>query len=170
MMPKIGGRQTCRILITRLTNAIILYWAIVDGQKIEEVTSAAMEMMPIAIADRHRCIILSRVGVKIFLDSPAGIRSLSNIFLNSRSALDYPKCLIEITEQFKIHLIWVPGHKGILRNFRADALASLESTLHTPGEVETFTKPLATCNPILGNRARKWTVTNCTLSKPIRVY
>ena len=83
-----------------------------------------------AAVDWLRYNVLTKVGVNIYSDSQAAIKSLSNVFLTSRSALDCRRSLNEMAEQFKIHLIWMPGHRDIPGNCRADELARLGTTLH----------------------------------------
>ena len=58
-----------------------------------------------------------------------------------------------MAEQFDIHLIWVPGHRDIPGNCKADELARLGTTLHAPGELEHVGMTVATCKLLLRNSA-----------------
>ena len=112
------------------------------------------EMMAIKeVAEWLRHNILTKIGINIFSDSQAAIKSLESIFLNSKTALSCRKSLNEMAEQFKIHLIWVPGHRDIPGNCKADELARLGTTLQIPGSLESVGMPLASCKLILRNRS-----------------
>ena len=57
--------------------------------------------------------------------------------------------LMEMTEQFNIHLCWVPGHRGIPGNYRADELARQGTTLRILPDRQSLGMPLATCKHLL---------------------
>lgn len=112
------------------------------------------EILAIAeVAKWLRCNVLTKVGINIFSDSQAAIKSLESVFLNSTSALNCRKSLNEMAQQFDIHLIWVPGHRDIPGNCRADELARLGSTLRVPARLESVGMPLATCKLFLREKA-----------------
>ena len=105
------------------------------------------------VAEWLRYNVLTKVGINIFCDSQAAIKSLDSVFLNSTSALSCRRSLNEMAQQFDIHRIWVPGHRNIPGNCKADELARLGTTLRTPTNQVPVGMPLATCKLILRDRA-----------------
>ena len=57
--------------------------------------------------------------------------------------------MIEMAKQFDIRLIWVPGHRDIPGNCKADELARLGTTLQVPPELECVGIPLSSCKLVL---------------------
>jgi ribonuclease HI len=89
--------------------------------------------------------VLSTNVVNIFSDSQAAVKSMGSMFLNTITAQNCRASLNEMAKQFKIRLIWVPGHSDIPGNCRADQLARLGTTLQVPARLECVGTPLATC-------------------------
>ena len=115
--------------------------------------------------------VLTKIRVNIFSDSQAAIKSLDSVFLNSKTALNCRRSLNEMAEQFDIHLIWVPGHRNIPGNSKADELARLGTTLQTPGYLESVGMPLESCKFILRQKTiaaadNRWaSIRNCIHSR-----
>lgn len=104
------------------------------------------EMLAIKeVADWLSCNVLSTTAVNIYSDSQAAVKSLKSMFLKTRSALNCRTSLNEMAKQFDIRLIWVPGHRDIPGNCKADELARLGTTLQVPTELECVGMPLETC-------------------------
>ncbi|XP_043062752.1 uncharacterized protein LOC122319487 [Drosophila yakuba] len=61
--------------------------------------------------------------VSIFSDSQAAIKSIASISSHSKTVSNCRSSLHEMTQQFVISLIWVPGHRDIEGNSIADELA-----------------------------------------------
>jgi ribonuclease HI len=97
--------------------------------------------------------VLSTNAVNIYSDSQAAVKSLGSMFLNTITAQNCRASLNEMAKQFKIRLIWVPGHRNILGNCRADQLARLGTTLQVPARLECVGVPLATCKLEIGLKA-----------------
>ena len=89
--------------------------------------------------------VVTNIGVIIYTDSQAAIRSLEATSLNSQTALDCRRSLNEMAQQFNIHLIWVPGHRDIPGNCKADELARMGTTLQILDEFADIGAPLSTC-------------------------
>lgn len=89
--------------------------------------------------------VLSTNAVNIFSDSQAAVKSMGSMFLNTITAQNCRASLNEMAKQFKIRLIWVPGHRDIPGNCRADELARLGTTLQVPARLECVGTPLSTC-------------------------
>lgn len=70
----------------------------------------------------------------IYPDSQAVLRALSN---------NFRKALSSLAGQFHLSMIWVPDHRIIFDNEKAEELAKLEATLDEP-EVELIPCPLGT--------------------------
>jgi len=71
-------------------------------------------------------IILQRGHLNIYNDSQAAIKSIYSTNTNSRIIVDCRRSLDEMTNQFTISLIWVPGHRD--SNFIAADLSRQGTT------------------------------------------
>ncbi|XP_070854745.1 uncharacterized protein [Drosophila suzukii] len=67
--------------------------------------------------------------INIYSDSQAAIRSIISTNTNSHTISTCRKSLHEMALQFKIYLIWVPGHRNITGNCIADELARHGTTV-----------------------------------------
>ena len=88
--------------------------------------------------------VISARDIRIFSDSQAAIKSLESTSINSLVALDCRSSLVEMAEQFNIHLCWVPGHRDIPGNCKADELAKEGTTLPILPDNGTLGIPIAT--------------------------
>jgi ribonuclease HI len=52
-------------------------------------------------------------NIYILLDSQAAIKALDNCKIYSKLVWDCHQSLMILAEHNKVHLLWVPGHKGI---------------------------------------------------------
>ncbi|XP_070854170.1 uncharacterized protein [Drosophila suzukii] len=82
--------------------------------------------------------------IKIYSDSQAAIRSIISTNTNSHTISNCRKSLHEMALQFKIYLIWVPGHRNITGNCIADELARHGTTVPLLPDKENIGMPMAT--------------------------
>ncbi|XP_055836606.1 uncharacterized protein LOC129905204 [Episyrphus balteatus] len=113
--------------------------------------------------------VISNTDIRIFSDSQAAIKSLASVSTNSIMVLDCQTSLREMSEQFNIHLVWVPGHRDIPGNCRADELAKLGTITALQPERNNIGTPIATCKLMLKQDALKktnlrWTQSNTFLA------
>ena len=120
-----------------------------------------------------KCNVLSVRDITILTDSQAAIKSLESCSFTSKAALNCRLSLMEMTEQFNIHLCWVPGHRDIPGNCRADELARQGTTLRILSDRQSLGMPLATCKHLLKLNAisktnLRWeNVSTCLISRQI---
>ena len=108
--------------------------------------------------------IISCKDIRIFSDSQASLKSLASVSTNSRTVHDCQSSLKEMTEQFNIHLIWVPGHRDIPGNCKADELAKNGTLLPYVRQKHNIGTPLATCKYLLKQYALETTNTRWSQS------
>ena len=117
--------------------------------------------------------VISSKDICIFSDSQAAIKSLDGVSTNSRTAHDCRSSLLEMAQQFNIHLCWVPGHRDIAGNCMADELAKKGTTLPISPEKELIGIPIATCKLMLKETTSRTTsirwdnIPTCTATKII---
>ena len=71
------------------------------------------------------------------------LKSVASVSINSQIVHDCRSSLNEMTEQFNIHLIWVPGHRDIPGNCKADELAKNGTLLPNVRQKHNIGTPLA---------------------------
>ncbi|XP_070855359.1 uncharacterized protein [Drosophila suzukii] len=93
--------------------------------------------------------------INIYSDSQAAIRSIISTNTNSHTISSCRKSLHEMALQFKIYLIWVPGHRNITGNCIADELAGHGTTVPLLPDKENIGMPMATCKLNIRNQYKK---------------
>ena len=66
---------------------------------------------------------ISKCNISFFIDSQAAIKALKTGNIRSKVVSSCHKELLALREQHNINLCWMPGHKNILGNEKADELA-----------------------------------------------
>jgi hypothetical protein len=61
----------------------------------------------------------------IFSDSQAALKALNSFLIKSKLVWNCFQLLLELAEQNKVTLFWVPGHSGVEDNEKADQLTKL---------------------------------------------
>jgi ribonuclease HI len=61
----------------------------------------------------------------IFSGSQAALKALNSFLIKSKLVWNCFQLLLELAEQNKVTLIWVPGHSGVEDNEKADQLTKL---------------------------------------------
>ena len=56
------------------------------------------------------------------------VKALNSSFTNSKTIAEYRKSLNEMAIHYRIQLIWIPGHRDIEGNCKADELARIGTT------------------------------------------
>ena len=64
---------------------------------------------------------------------------------------DCCRCLNEMANRYDVCITWVPGHRDIAGNCRADDLARKSTTIELSDEFSTLGIPLGTCRLIIDN-------------------
>ncbi|XP_070854154.1 uncharacterized protein [Drosophila suzukii] len=91
--------------------------------------------------------------INIYSDSQAAIRSIISTNTNSHTISNCRKSLHEMALQFKIYLIWVPGHRNITGNCIADELARHGTTVPLLPDKENIA--LSHLSPDMANHRRE---------------
>lgn len=102
--------------------------------------------------------------LKIFSDSQAALKSLASVSTKSITVQNCQMSLREMSNQFNIHLSWVPGHRDIPGNCMADELAKKGTTTSLRSEWNNIGVPIATCKLLLRQDASRITNTRWTES------
>lgn len=111
--------------------------------------------------------------IRIFSDSQAALKSLASASTNSTTVHNCRSSLNEMAEQFNIHLIWVPGHRDVPGNCKADELAKNGTILPNVINRHNIGTPLATCKLSLKQHAQesinsRWSQSStCLVTKQI---
>ncbi|XP_037047894.1 uncharacterized protein LOC119082482, partial [Bradysia coprophila] len=71
-----------------------------------------------------QCINVSNEDIYICTDSQSAIQAVSSPYVRSRTVLDCKVALNALGVSNSVTILWVPGHKGIAGNERADLLAN----------------------------------------------
>lgn len=89
--------------------------------------------------------------IYIYSDSQAALRSLKAFRHTSKTVKECRELLDVLTSYFTINLLWVPGHRNIKGNCKADELARLGTMLPICPEKENIHMPIATCKLLINN-------------------
>ena len=128
----------------------------------------------LAIQEAVNCLPQTCAGdseVFIFTDSQAALKALRSFTDNCKTISECRKSLNEMAQQFRIHLIWVPGHRDIEGNEKADELARRGTTAAILPGKDRVGIPWATfklqCKQDTINRAKeRWrTLSSCTTAR-----
>ena len=90
-------------------------------------------------------------NIHILTDSKAAINSLVNVYTTSKIVQECRASLEEIARHSSVTLIWVPGHRDIDGNCRADMLASAGTTLDRIGPNCDIGVSLTTCKQLISH-------------------
>lgn len=71
---------------------------------------------------------LTHKEIHIFSDSQAALKAIKSYKTNSKITWECQNTLLELARNNRVHLGWVPGHRGIVGNEKADQLAKTGST------------------------------------------
>ena len=74
-----------------------------------------------------------------------------SVLINSRTVYDCRRCLNEMVKQYEVCITWVPGHRDISGNCRANDLARRGTTITLFNESYTLGMLLSTCRLIIDN-------------------
>lgn len=88
---------------------------------------------------------ISSTNIVLLSDSQAALKSLECVQTTSRTLLSCHQSLMEIGGQHNLHLCWVPGHRDIPGNCKADELARFGTTEQVSPDKQLLGMPIATC-------------------------
>ncbi|XP_036320510.1 uncharacterized protein LOC118735019 [Rhagoletis pomonella] len=91
----------------------------------------------------------------IYSDSQAALKALDSVTCSSKTVADCRRSLNEMAEQSALHLVWVPGHRNIPGNEKADELAREGTSAPLSQAWKGLGMPLATCKLILRDLSLK---------------
>ena len=98
-----------------------------------------------AIVKAIKLLQSKRQNIFIFSDSQAVLKALDSSFTNSKTIAECCKFPNEMATHYRIHLIWVHGHRDIEGNCKADELARIGTTAEILKDDDTIGIPLTTC-------------------------
>lgn len=99
--------------------------------------------------------VLTTREINIYSDSQAALKSLQSPKITSKTVKTCIDVLIELSTYFTINLLWVPGHRDIEGNCKADELARLGTTLPILADKRNIPIPLATCKWLIDKHILK---------------
>ena len=95
-------------------------------------------------------------NIFLYSDSQAALKAFDSSFSNSKTIAECRKSLNGMATHYRFHLIWVPGHRDIEGNCKADELARTGTTTEILIDENTIGFSLATCKMRISQNMSKF--------------